>query len=262
MSSKNYYYGYKPDRLDGRDKLYKLRLSPQAVLQSVDLREKFVMPEIFDQGDLGSCTANAIAYCMAFDVLNNHAQKVDVTCVLPFSRLFIYYNERKIEGTIKEDSGAEIRDGFKTISKEGACLESLKKYRTKSFKSKPSKKAYAQALKFTVVEYNRLDNTNKAELVDCLLSGYPFVVGFAVYSSFESDAVASTGVVPMPNYNVDYPVGGHAVACVGYDAAKDRFICANSWNTDWGMGGYFTIPAAYLCNANLADDFWTVKSIL
>lgn len=254
------WYGWKPDMPDGRDKKYQIR-KPELKLQSIDLRDKFTMPAIFNQGNLGSCTANAIAYCMAFDVLNNHVQKVDPKCVLPFSRLFIYYNERVLENSVKEDAGAEIRDGFKTIAKEGACLEKYKKYIEHSFARKPSKTAYKQALKFTAIEYERLDNTNKGELVDCLLDKRPFTLGFAVYSSFESDEVARTGIVPMPDYKNDYPVGGHAVACVGYNADTDRFICANSWGDDWAVKGYFTIPAAYLCDANLADDFWVLKSV-
>lgn len=254
-------YGWNPDLPDARDKKYQIR-KPGLKLQSVDLREKFIMPGIFNQGNLGSCTANAIAYCMAFDILNNHVKKVDPDCILPFSRLFIYYNERVIEGTVKSDDGAEIRDGFKSIAKEGACLEKYKKYVENSFAKKPSKTAYKQALKFTALEYERLDNTNKSELVDCLLNDCPFVLGFSVYSSFESKEVAITGVVPMPNFSQEATVGGHAVACVGYDADIDRFICANSWDINWGMEGYFTIPANYLTDTNLADDFWSVKTLI
>lgn len=37
------------------------------------------------------------------------------------SRLFIYYNERAMKGRVREDAGAQIRDGIKTLAKQGAC---------------------------------------------------------------------------------------------------------------------------------------------
>jgi C1A family cysteine protease len=94
----------------------------------------------------------------------------------------------------------------------------------------------------------------------CLASGYPFVFGFTVYESFESQDVAKTGVVPMPSPN-EQTVGGHAVLAVGYDDSQQRFIVRNSWGPDWGMKGYFTIPYAYLTQSNLSDDFWTIRLI-
>lgn len=94
----------------------------------------------------------------------------------------------------------------------------------------------------------------------CLASGYPFVFGFSVYESFESQAVAQTGIVPMPSPN-EQLLGGHAVLAVGYDDEQGRFIVRNSWGKDWGMEGYFTIKYDYLLNDNLADDFWTIRRV-
>jgi C1A family cysteine protease len=94
----------------------------------------------------------------------------------------------------------------------------------------------------------------------CLASGYPFVFGFSVYESFESQEVKQTGRVPMPSPN-EQLLGGHAVLAVGYDDSQRRFIVRNSWGKDWGMQGYFTIPYAYLLDDNLADDFWTIRQV-
>ena len=93
-----------------------------------------------------------------------------------------------------------------------------------------------------------------------LAAGYPFVCGFTVYESFEGDDVAKTGIVPMPG-SAEATLGGHAVMAVGYDDASQRFLVRNSWGTDWGMGGYFTIPYAYLTDSNLADDFWVIRVV-
>jgi C1A family cysteine protease len=94
-----------------------------------------------------------------------------------------------------------------------------------------------------------------------LAAGFPFVVGFAVYESFESNAVEKTGTVPMPDVNNEELLGGHAVLCVGYDNSTSRYILRNSWGPNWGNKGYFTLPYAYLEDNDLADDFWVIKLI-
>jgi C1A family cysteine protease len=244
-------YTWKPDIPDFRD--YKFVADSTATLPSkVDLRGQYSL--IFDQGQLGSCTANAISMSIDFERVRQNLDPI-----VP-SRLFIYYNERKMEGTIKEDAGAMIRDGIKSVANQGACHESTWKYNIAKFKRKPTKFAYKSALKCVVKEYLRLDNTNLNALKTCLASGYGFVFGFAVYSSFESAHVAQTGEVEMPQRG-EQMLGGHAVFCVGYDDTKQKFICRNSWGDGWGDNGHFYIPYSYLTNTNLSDDFWTVRLV-
>jgi C1A family cysteine protease len=94
----------------------------------------------------------------------------------------------------------------------------------------------------------------------CLAAGFPFVFGFSVYESFETQAVAKTGVVPMPDKK-EKMLGGHAVMAVGYDDSEGRFIVRNSWGPKWGQGGFFTMPYDYLVNQDLAADFWTIRLV-
>ena len=124
---------------------------------------------------------------------------------------------------------------------------------------RPPPADYREALQSRAVGYSRLvQNANL--LKGCLASGFPFVFGFTVYESFESQAVAQSGVVPMPSSG-EQVVGGHAVLAVGYDDSTQRFIVRNSWNTNWGMAGYCTMPYAYVTDPNLADDLWTIRLI-
>ena len=210
-------------------------------------------PPIYDQGELGSCTGNAIAGAVQFDLTKQHMQDF-----IP-SRLFIYYNERVMEGTVNSDSGASIRDGIKSVANQGVCPETDWSYDISKFEDEPSPQCYTDASETKATSYSTVAQT-LSQMKGCLASGYPFVIGFTVYQSFETDEVAKTGIVPMPSPD-DGVLGGHAVLVVGYDDSQNRFICRNSWGTEWGMDGYFAMPYAYLLDENLSDDFWTIRMI-
>ena len=218
----------------------------------VDLRDR--CPAVYNQGTLGSCTANAIAAAVQFD----RARQALADVFTP-SRLFIYYNERAMEGTIDSDSGAMLRDGIKSVAKLGAPHESLWPYVIARFRRRPSPAAFKDGARHEAVLYQRLPHLVE-QLKGCLASGYPFVFGFTVYESFESSAVARSGDVPMPARG-ESVLGGHAVLAVGYDDSRERFIVRNSWGPAWGQNGYFTMPYEYLSDKDLSDDFWNVQSV-
>jgi C1A family cysteine protease len=240
--------GWRPDLPDARD--HANTAPRRAILpKSVDRRPG--CPPVYDQGNLGSCTANAVGAALQFDQI-----KQGEAAFVP-SRLFIYYNERVMEGSVTQDSGAEIRDGVKSVNKLGAPPESLWPYRIGKFAQKPPAKSYTEALKHQSIEYQRVTRT-LTQFRGCLAAGFPFVFGFTVYESFESATVEKTGVVPMPKSG-DQVLGGHAVLAVGYDDASNRFIVRNSWGASWGQAGYFTMPYDYLMQAGLSSDFWTIR---
>jgi C1A family cysteine protease len=246
-------FGWIPDLPDARDHVYAAPIPVLGALPPrVDLRAK--CPPVLNQGELGSCTANAIANAHRFDQM-----KQGVAATFGPSRLFIYYNERSMEHTVNEDAGAMIRDGVKSISKLGVCDEKSWPYTVAKFTTKPPAACYKEALTHQALSYQRVP-TNLQPMKACLASGYPFVFGMTVYSNFESSTVAKTGVVNLPTAGEE-TVGGHAVLCVGYDDKTQRFLVMNSWGTDWGRKGFFTIPYAYLTNDDLADDFWTIRVI-
>ena len=250
-------YGWKKDKADSRD--FKFIPESDIVLPPVvDLRP--AMPPIYDQQSLGSCTSNAIAGLLQFTMIKEHwkATPLVKNHIFTPSRLFIYYNERNMEGTISEDAGAEIRDGIKSVTSIGVCEEDIWPYDITKFTNTPSQECYNQATQHTGFVYRSITQGN--DFKKCLAAGWPFTVGFVVYDSFESDQMAATGVGSMPQTGENV-LGGHAVVCVGYNDNDGTFILRNSWNTDWGQKGYFTFPQAYLLDPNLSSDFWTVRGI-
>lgn len=242
-------YGWLRDLPDQRDYLYRIR-HPAAVSlpASVDLRG--TCSPVEDQGTLGSCTAQALVGALEF------LEQKDKLPFADLSRLFLYYNERVIIGTVSWDSGAMLRDGIKSLARDGICKEARWPYNVSKFKRKPTKACYREATDHQVTVYERLESLD--DLRSCLAQGFPFVFGFSVYESFESQEVARTGVVPMPGTD-ERVLGGHAVMAVGYDSNSERFIVRNSWGTRWGQEGYFTMPFAYLADRNLSDDFWVIR---
>jgi C1A family cysteine protease len=242
-------YGWLPDFPDQRDYSYRaLRPVARELPPIIDLRPQ--CSPIEDQGNLGSCTANALAGALEFLENKDGVKFVDT------SRLFIYYNERVIEHSVKQDSGAMIRDGIKTLAKQGVCTETKWPYSIGKFDKKPTATCYKEGLKRRIKQYARIEALD--EMRTCLADGFPFVFGFSVYDGFESAQVAKSGVLNMPDKK-EKLIGGHAVVAVGYDDSQQRFLVRNSWGSNWGLHGYFTMPYAYLENRNLSDDIWTIR---
>jgi C1A family cysteine protease len=254
-------YGWRPQLPDARDTVYAPRLD--SAPPEYDLRPS--MPPVYDQGQLGSCTGNAIAGAMEYE-----RDRQGLSDFVP-SRLFVYYNERALEGTVSSDSGAQIRDGIKVVNTEGVCPETLWPYDTGMFAVKPPKRCYVAATKDTAVRYEAIQTLG--DLKDAIASNLPVVFGFTVYQEFESQAVAQTGVVPMPDTRHEKPVGGHAVVAVGYSDPKGQIIVRNSWGASWGDHGYFYMPYQYLTGSKvsgdsspingqyLASDFWAIQAV-
>ena len=74
----------------------------------------------------------------------------------------------------------------------------------------------------------------------CVASGYPFILGFSVYESFETVAGSGHAQMPKPTETL---LGGHAAIAVGYEDDRQWFL------------------NDYLLNANLSDDFWTIRLV-
>lgn len=239
-------YNLKKQITDSRDLTVNLNPHSSVALPPViDLRKN--CPPVFDQGQLGSCTANAGMGALAM-------LKKDFTTK---SRLFQYYMERKIDGTVKTDAGAQMRDIGKVLAGNGACDESFFPYVEKTFNKNPSIAATQNALTDKIKSYHAVPDVNGIKQVLVLMQ-QPVLSGITVYESFESDAVAKNGIVPMPKKSENI-LGGHAILIVGYDDTKKWFICRNSWGSAWGDKGYFYLPYTFFTKG-YASDFWVLQN--
>lgn len=244
--------GWRRQTPDMRD--YKLAVPPallSALPPAVDLTPQMPFPP-FDQGQLGSCTAQAIAAAVAYAMVRQGE------ALLMPSRLLIYYGERVLENTVQSDAGAEIRDGMKVVASTGVCPEGEWPYDISRFTEQPPAQCYADAAKHLALIYQSVAQDAGA-LKAALAAGLPVVVGISVYESFESAAVASSGVAPLPAAG-EALLGGHAVLLVGFDDAAAVWRLRNSWGAGWGQQGYFTLPQSFLLSSDLASDFWVVQT--
>ena len=229
-------YKLKKDKEDLRDFLFSHNV---ITASSVDLRSK--MPPVFDQGQLGSCTANAGVGAMMY-----------LNPAIALSRLFMYFKERAIDGTIAEDSGASIRDECK-VAANGICAEIFMPYDISKFTVPPSNDAELDAPKHKITTYKSVKGLEgiKQALTLCK----PVLIGMSVFESFEGATIAKSGKMSMPKKS-EKNLGGHAVLVVGYDDKKKVLIVRNSWGDTWGDKGYFYMPYAYIPNTY---DYWIME---
>jgi C1A family cysteine protease len=244
-------YGWKPSLPDFRD--LRADTAGLAVASEVDPRED--MPPVFDQGNLGSCTANAVAAALLYDrYLDGHPRASHP------SRLFIYYCERLLEGSLDQgDVGAYGRDGFKAAQRYGVPTEHDWEYDVGRFSERPPSQVWDHAAKHKLLKDYRAVRRSTTEFKKVLTNRQTVAFGFSVFQSFESYQVAETGMVPLPVPG-EAMLGGHEVLLVGY--LRDyplHALCRNSWGEDWGRGGYFLMPWAYLLDTGLSDDFRTIR---
>lgn len=249
-------YGWKPSLPDFR--LVEADTAKLRILKEVDPRNE--MQPCYDQGQLGSCTANAIAGAIEYDAILN-----DEHYGTP-SRLFIYYLERVLEGTVSYDSGAYGHDGFKVARKTGVCPEADLPYDIAKFTEKPSEQCYEDAAEHRIGRYVHPglsmapnDWEQRKDAFKALLSNNQTIAfGFTVFESFESPEVEKTGVVPMPEAG-EKELGGHEVLIVGYLQDDPNYaLVRNSWGTRWGLEGYCLMPWELICNPQYSGDWRSI----
>lgn len=243
-----YKLGWIPGAKDNLAPKFGQQISGLAVIPAkVDLRDKDC--PIFNQGNIGSCTAQAGAALARF-VMKKEGHEVYTP-----SRLFIYYNSRFLLGWVDKDMGSTLTHTVKAMMTNGLPNEKMWWYNDAKYAVKPSKKVYIEGLKHKALSHFGIEDGNLDEMRQCLAMGFPFIFGALINKDFSD---TTNGVIPM--YNGD-PLGGHAMMAVGYDDMERHFIVRNSWGTTWGDNGYCYMPYEYLADRKVAEDFWTIHTI-
>lgn len=215
-------YGWKRDYMSSCDIYHHFDYYSFMTSPIIDLRSSF--PPVYDQKPING-TANAIASIHEFEMLRVSHSFAEMKKNESSTRPFVYYSENK--------PGVAIRDGIEAISKMGIHDIEMRHERI------------AQDIDY---------------LRQCLCEGMPFVFGFSVYDSFESDSITKTGIMTMPK-DTEKLLGGHAVVAVGFNDLKEHFIVRNSWGDKWGDGGYFYMPYNFITNPDMCADFWTITRV-
>ncbi len=244
--------GWQPDVPDFRDK-YLAEAPVEAAVES-DLTKIFPLP-CYNQGELGSCTSQATEFATRFARFKRGLPD------FPGSRLYVYFNSRKIEGSESSDSGAQIRDAIKATVDNGVCHEMIWPYDVIKYAIQPPDAAYKEGARNQSILYRRVPQTPEA-IRGVLTSGWPVVFGATLYRSFDSEDVARIGVVPMP-FASEPTIGGHAQTICGHSDARQAYLVRNSWGV-WGLPdkpGYSWMPYDYIHNADLCADFWVITGV-
>jgi C1A family cysteine protease len=223
--------------------------NPTKITKTIVSPTQFVISNLYnilDQSSLGDCVANAFAYCVGCQTKKSFA----------LSRLYLYAFSRLLDNTpLNQDNGTTIRSTCSAIKKYGSLIESSYPYNISSYSLLPSLQIIQSAKLFKSFTYNFV-NQDITSIKNCLNTyNIPIIFGFLVYSSFMSNNVASTGVVPYPDTNHETLQGGHCMNIIGYNDTTKLFTCVNSWGTSWGDKGMCYIPYSYLLNNELASDF-------
>lgn len=263
--------GWKRDLPDHRDAHYArstVSLDEAARLPAtfVDMKVALVKAlGVYDQGQIGSCTANASLAAFRWLYWKSQQAKKTPSGPIPdYSRLYQYAKTRMDEGTpLSDDSGCSIRDAIGTLHQHGACPESLWPYDDgATFDIKPPSGCDVEAKKHETLSYHSVPDLTalKREIAGTGPGSgwYPVVGGFTVYESMMSAAVAKTGIVPNPGPGEDV-AGGHAILFVGYCDVRRAVCFLNSWGPSWGDGGCGWLPYWYFQHG-LVDDLWTIHT--
>lgn len=246
-------HGWRKDSIDPRDFMLAEHVAKKALSPVIELKTPAAIPHVRDQSDLGACTGFGNTAALMYLLRSRRSDRTQM------SPLWLYFQERVIEKTVKSDSGAEIRDGANVLGNLGCASEADDPYNVKLFAKAPNAKANKDAAKFKVGK--RLKCPTVDDVLQALAADMPVVDGFTCFSEIDSADTARTGVIQMPKKKSEKPVGGHCTCIVKADQPSRMFLFQNSWSEDWGIGyagskgGYGLLPFAYL-EQGLADDFW------
>lgn len=196
-------------------------LSSEALPPTLDLRAR--LPAVRDQGPEGACAAFAAA------VVKEAQEFVDVGMRSHMSPRFVYARREN-----KPAEGMYLRDVMQILQRAGTCTEAACPYAPNEPDKAFDAAMQEEAARFVIARYALCDTLDAIK--HALVHQGPCIVALPAYNYGAAFWRQSTPQEPM--------LGGHAVACVGYDNARRALLLRNSWGAGWNGGGYAWFPYA------------------
>ena len=244
--------GCLPSKASPKD--YRAQPNVTSLPRQVDLRPGCSTVE--DQGQVGSCASNAMVGAVEYLERAQGKPAVDL------SRLFVYYNARRMSGRVQVDSGSTIPEAMASFLAYGAPPEDVWPYDPMAFMSEPSQDAYRQAFSHEPAEYARVDGTDAVKAA--LARKQPVVFGINLPERAYQEA-GQTGRMPaVTEAEIEESKatgGGHAMLLVGYDLDAGTFLVRNSWGEAWGERGYCHMPFELLEAGSGYGETWVLGQL-
>ena len=209
---------------------------------------------VLDQGNEGACTGYGLACVVNYLRWTKAEDKTKIDSVSP--RMLYSYARRYDEYAGEDYSGSSCRGALKGWFNHGVCLESYWREGSQQPRYGFAKNATDQ----TLGVYYRVALQAITDLQAAIQA-----VGAVFVSAMTHDGwhqLPTTKAVPSGHKDIPLIAfdgrpaegGGHAFALVGFNA--QGFIVQNSWDTEFGMGGFAVLGYAdWLANGM---DAWVV----
>jgi hypothetical protein len=226
---------------------------------SVDHRQQGLVGAVRDQGEVGSCTSNAVA-----SLIETYT-RVRRLNALPASALHIFaiYERTNVAGAREDDVGNLLKvPGVTTESvwpydPVKACRIALGEaasgcgapyhvqegsgYTDPVLIAERQRADAAPAYRVTSIEAMADGPERDKQIMKLLAAGEAIFLGVDMATNWTSAAgIHGVDVLPQPQGYY----GSHALLAQGYRSTPTgtQFLVQNSWGTGWGQNGYVWIP--------------------
>jgi hypothetical protein len=234
----NHKFLAKPSPDDERD--YRVaRVAPTLSVFPDEFRIPF-NGEIKNQGEIGSCVAQSLAYTREIQ------EEKQSGVYKKFSTAFIYGNRQASDF---QGEGMYPRE----------ALNGLKRYGDVLYEKFPGNITYPEtreklgpiledllsdAMPYRITTYFRIYNID--ELKSTLMNVGPVSGCFPIWKSIYK-VTQENPIIPLPPKQGEKSLeflGYHEMTIMGW-TADDKLIILNSWGEEWAEGGYAYLPLAY-----------------
>ena len=190
------------------------------------------LPTPESQGQLGSCTAWAVGYVAGTQALRSAGQLPDGDNRNALSPADLFGKIQRRPSPMACTQGSMISDAMDVLVQEGAATLASVPYSDRVCPSATAGQTYF------LDGFSRIVSSDTGSIRGSIQSHQPVCFGMQVDQAFQRLNTSNKVFVPSGSG------GGHAMAVIGYDDARQLYKIQNSWGTDWGAGGYFWISYA------------------